>query len=93
MSLLRSILASQGTLKCKYSVINMVTMFIYMKETVQFREDIKKSLKKLPHKFHLNLEKALEKLLVKLPEQSAISMQVLLNLFLIQKPINSTLWK
>lgn len=43
----KNTLQNPDILKYKYSEITMEIMFIYLKEIVQFKEDIKKLLKKL----------------------------------------------
>lgn len=93
MSLLRNILKSQDILKFKFLVISLVTMFILTKEIVQFKEDIKRLLRKPHLKFHLKLERLLVKLPSKLLELLDISMLVLLNSSLILRLISFTLWK
>ena len=49
--LLKSILLDLATLSFKFLVINSITMFIFMREIVQSKEDIRKLLKKLLQTF------------------------------------------
>ena len=65
---MRSILNDLAILKCKFLVISTATMFTFMKEIAQFKEDIKKSLKKLHHIFLQNFVLKWDKLLLQQPK-------------------------
>ena len=91
--LLKSILLDLATLRFKFLVINSITMFIFMREIVQSKEDIRKLLKKLLQTFLMPSDNQFVNRQWMQLEPLDITMQEQLNSFSIWIQTNIISWK